>query len=141
MVSKNSPTFHNCQGTLFFSNISAVYSSFPSATFCFIPLYYPSMMSTIISKYFHTSLSTALSSLYLFIILSFAFLLFLLDGLQWTLRWTLPMTPVSIFIFIFIFISDVIMAQLLSPGSYFPSTYSHRLPPSRSLSFSLRISC
>ena len=129
-----------CQGTLFFSNISAVYSS-PSAAFCFTSLHYPSMTSAIISEYFCTYTSTVLSSLYLFIILFFAFLLLPLDRLPPTSRQTLPMTPVSIFIFIFISISDVIMSHLLSWGSYFPFTYCCRLPSSRSLSFSLRISC
>ena len=42
------PAYYLCQGTLFFSNISAVYSSFPSTAFYFASLYYPSMMSTII---------------------------------------------------------------------------------------------
>ena len=41
----------SCQGTLIFSNISTIYSSFPSAIFCFTSWYYSSMTSTNISKH------------------------------------------------------------------------------------------
>ena len=75
-----------CQETLIFSNISAVYSSFPSATFCFTSLYYSSTMPTITSKHLQASPSTVLSSPLPFVILSsvlsFAFLISPLDRLQ-----------------------------------------------------------
>ena len=76
----------NCQGTLIFSNISIVYSSFPSTTFYFTSLYYSSKMSTIISNYLQASPSTTLSSPLPFVmfssVLSFTFLISPLNRLR-----------------------------------------------------------
>ena len=90
---------HHCQGTLIFSNISTVYSSFPSATFCFTSLYYPSTTSTIISKHLHTSPSTALSfsPCYSFL---YSFLYFSDISVRQTSR--LYQWPLSIFILTYV---------------------------------------
>ena len=122
-----------CQGTLIFSDISVVYSFFPSVTFHCTYLYYSSMTSTIISKHC--------------IDFPFAFFYFFIHFSDISIRQTLlhlPVTPISIFIFIyvyfyiFIFISYVTVSHLLYPGSQFSF---HRSPSSRSSSFSLGISC
>ena len=85
-----------------FSDISTIYSSFPSTTFHFTSLYYSSMTSTIISEHLWASLGTRLSSPLPFVIPLF-FLSLSNISVEQTPRWTLPMTPVSIFILTYLF--------------------------------------
>ena len=83
--------------------------------------------------------------LFLSSILSFSFPISLSDRL-----WDgLYLQPLCLFLFssmfiLCLFLSSFPMLLCLTfhfQGLSFPFTYSHRLPPSRSLSFSLRISC
>ena len=127
-----------CQGTLIFS--------FHSATFHFTSPDHSSKMSTIISEHLWASPSTTLSSHYplLFFPLSFPLLAFLISPLMDFngLLWTPYQQPLCLFSSSFLFpFSYVTMFHLYFWGLNFSFTYSHRLPPSRSLSFSLRISC
>ena len=145
-MEKHEPLSGVCQGTHFFFNISTVDSSFPSATFHFTSPYYSSMMSTIIPEHLYTSPSTTLSFLYFFIIFPSipSLLAFLitpstdLNGLLWNFyKWPLCLF-LSLFLSSFFYVT---MFHLYFQGLNFPFAYSHRLPPSRSLSFSLGISC
>ena len=138
--------YGQCQRTLIFSDISAVYSSFSSATFCSTSSYYSSAMSTIISKHLQASLSTALS--FLLPLLFFPLFFYsLVQYLCWMdFRMDYPHVYFYFYLCLFLssflfFISDIIMSHLYLQGLSFPFTYSCRLPSSRSLSFSLRISC
>ena len=95
-----------CQGTLIFSNISTIYSSFPSATFHFTSLYFSSKTSTIIFNHLQASPSTTLSSLLPFVILSSVLLSFtflISHQVDSELTQTLPITPISISILTYIY--------------------------------------
>ena len=124
-----------CQGTLIFS---------------FTSLHYSSKTPTATSKHLSTSLRTlwrfSSTPCHSFYFPSFTFqYLHCMDsefnGLHQWLLFPFLSSLVFIFTSISICISPCHHVSPVFLGSYFPFTYSYRLPPSRSLFFSLRISC
>ena len=115
---------------------------------CYFPLHPPIMTSVLIPKSLIIS-EQHIDFPFTFSILSPLFFHLLFQHFCQTLQNGLYLQPLCLFlfssmfisIFIFIFISYVTMSHLYIWGLGFHFTYSHRLPPSRSSSFPLRISC
>ena len=125
-------------------DISTIYSS-PSTTFHCTYLYYSTMMPTIISEYLWVSPSTTLTFPLPFL---FFFSLFFYLPFQHLHQTDSKMDfNYDLLLYVYFYLHFYLhflcyrVSPFISGVLVFIFTYSHRLPPSRFSSFSLRILC